>query len=145
VAVIENLLRREEVDDELRPRIAKAIIDSGKRHNVDPILLTSILVVESRGNPFAVSEAGAMGIMQIHLPTWGALVDEEGINLFKMEDNIDLGARILKGYIAKSGVWDGVARYKGRYETPESYESAAVYVRKVQRVYGLNPEQSSLD
>jgi soluble lytic murein transglycosylase-like protein len=135
------------VNSEFRHRIASAIVFSGKKHNVDPLLLASILVVESRGNPFAVSEADSMGVMQIHLPTWGDLIEKEGINVFRIEDNVDLGTRILKGYIRQSGVWDGVARYKGRYETPESYASADAYVRKVQRVYGLNlpVEQASLD
>ena len=139
-AVIEQLLKRYSVEREFRPRVATAIMESSRKHDVDPILVASILIVESRGNPFAVSDAGSMGIMQIHLATWGPLVDKEGINLFKIEDNIDLGVRILKDYIAESGLWDGVARYKGRFETPESYQSAAEYVKKVQRVYGLDPD-----
>jgi soluble lytic murein transglycosylase-like protein len=143
-AVLEDLLEREQVDEELRQRIALAILESGKRHDLDPLLLASIMVVESRGNPFAVSHAGSMGIMQIHLPTWGPVVDQEGINLFDIEDNVDLGARILKGYIGKDGIWDAVARYKGRYATPESWESAAAYVRRVQRVYGLNPDPAEV-
>ena len=65
-----------------------------------PRLVASIIIVESRANPFAISESDSVGIMQIHLPTWGRSPTEQGINLFKIEDNVDLGVRILSGYIA---------------------------------------------
>ena len=83
--------------------------------------------------------------MQIHLRTWGQIADEQDINLFKVEDNVDFGARILHDYVAANGLWEGVARYRGKNDTPESQQSAAEYVQKVQRIYGVNPEKASLD
>jgi hypothetical protein len=100
--------------------------------------------VESGADPFAVSTAESVGIMQIHLPTWGAVADKENINLFKIEDNVDFGVRILRGYIKKGDIWGAVARYLGRGESLESQRAADAYVRKVQRIYGINPEDTAL-
>ncbi|HEX4996937.1 MAG TPA: transglycosylase SLT domain-containing protein [Terriglobia bacterium] len=136
INAVENLLARYDVDKERISRTARAIVASGRRHKVEPRLLASIMIVESGANPYAVSSKGAIGAMQIHLPTWGAMADEQGINLFKLEDNVDLGARILGDYIAESGVWEGVMRYKGFFsDNPASQQSAADYARKVRRIY----------
>ena len=138
VANIEAMLGRYGVEESLRTRVAKAIVTSAVKYSVDPRLVASIMIVESRANPFAISEGDSIGIMQIHLPTWGPLADQQGINLFKIEDNADLGVRILSGYIASHGVWGGVARYKGQTEEPESKAAADDYVRKVQKIFGMN-------
>jgi len=132
----EAFLEKYKVDEAQRGRIAHAIVTSGKKYDVDPRLLTSIMIVESRANAFAISNADAIGIMQIHLPTWGHTADQEGINLFKIEDNVDFGARILKDYVRRFGLWEGVKRYKGWYpDNPASAQSVSEYVARVQRIY----------
>jgi hypothetical protein len=79
--------------------------------------------------------------MQIHLPTWGEIADRENINLFKVEDNISLGVRILRGYIAQYGLWEGVMRYQGMTDSPESQQKADDYAQKVKHIY--QPEAAS--
>jgi len=117
-------------------RLASSIVNSGRKYDLSPRLVASIVIVESRGNPFAISGKEAIGIMQIHLPTWGYVADREGINLLKIEDNIDFGARILKNYIRQFGVWEGVKRYNGFIaDDRTSEQSAQDYVEKVQRLY----------
>jgi soluble lytic murein transglycosylase-like protein len=111
------------------------------KYNVDPKLVTSVVIVESGANPFAVSGSNAVGIMQIHLPTWGFVAEQQGINLFKIEDNADLGVRILSGYIKSYGEWGGVAHYLGQTDEPASQRAAAEYVQKVQKVYGMKQPQ----
>ena len=121
-------------------RLASSIVNSARKYNLDSRLIASIIIVESRGNPFAISDRDAIGVMQIHLPTWGYAADREGINLFKIEDNIDFGARILKNYISQFGVWEGVKRYNGFFaEDSTSEQSAQDYVQKVQRLYEFQP------
>ena len=139
-AAVEELLVKHGVDKARLPRVVRAIMASSNRHGVDPRLVTSIVIVESGANPFAVSEADSVGIMQIHLGTWGRIADKENINLFKVEDNVDFGVRILRDYIDDSDLWEGVARYRGKSDTPESQQTAYEYVQKVQRIYGLNPK-----
>src|SRR5207244_3229944 len=137
VKATETFLETYKVDQAQRGRIARAIVNSGRKHDVDPRLISSIMIVESRANAFAISNADAIGIMQIHLPTWGQTADQEGINLFKIEDNVDFGARILKDYVHRFGLWEGVKRYKGwNPENPTSAQSVSEYVAKVQRIYG---------
>ena len=144
-ANLERMLTRYGVSSEWVPRVARAIMASSIKYNLDPRLIASIVIVESGANPFAVSSKDSVGVMQIHLKTWGQLADEQNINLFKVEDNVDFGARILHDYIAANGVWEGVARYCGRVNTPESYQAAADYVEKIQKIYEGIPQKASLD
>ena len=132
---IESMLAKYSVASTVRQRVARAIVQSSQKYNIDPKLVASIVIVESRANPFAISNADAVGIMQIHMPTWGTTADKENLNLFRVEDNIALGVRILKGYVARHGLWTGVMRYRGWIETPESYQEADDYAQKVRRIY----------
>lgn len=127
------LVRNSRLRPTERARVARAVVASAVEHDVDPYLVASILLVESSGDPFAISRRDAVGIMQIHVPTWGELVDTEGINLFRVEDNIELGTRILKDYTSRYGLWDGVIRYLGAGGPTD--EAALEYVSRVQNIY----------
>ena len=140
VAAIEQMFNRHGVEGDRLQRVLRAIMVSSTRHRVDPRLVASIVLVESGANPFAVSEADSVGIMQIHLGTWGKIADKENINLFKVEDNVDFGVRILRDYIEDTNMWEGVARYRGKTDTQESQQTALEYVQKVRRIYGLTPK-----
>ncbi len=130
---IEDILgRHSRVDSVERSCIANAVVASARRYDVDPFLVASILLVESSANPFAISGRDEVGMMQIHVPTWGSLAEAEEINLFRVEDNVDLGARILKDYTRQHGLWDGVLRYLG---TNGPTEEGAAYLRRVQGIY----------
>jgi soluble lytic murein transglycosylase-like protein len=136
VRSMDAFLEQNEIRASDRRRLAESIVNSALKHDLSPRLIASIVIVESRGNAFAISGKDAVGIMQIHLPTWGQTADREGINLFRIEDNIDLGARILKTYVRQFGLWQGVKRYNGFIaDNPTSEQSAEEYVGKVQRVY----------
>lgn len=136
IARVQRFLREYRVGGVRRARIAEAIAHSSRRYGLDPRLIASVVIVESSANPFAISDSDAIGIMQIHVPTWGETIDQEGINLFKIEDNIDFGVRILKGYVKRFGVWQGVKRYRGwNPDSPESNQNADLYVQKIQRIY----------
>lgn len=136
IRTIEAFLERNKVAESNRRRLAESIVASAKKHNLNPRLLASIMIVESRGNPHAISGQAAVGVMQIHVATWGETADREDINLFRIEDNVDFGARILKNYVSRFGVWDGVKRYNGFIPgDPIWEESAQRYLTKVQEVY----------
>ncbi len=132
-ASIDALLdRNSSLGDSDRVRVARAVVTSARKYDVDPYLVASILLVESTGNRFAISRRDAVGLMQIHVPTWGHLVEREGIDLFRVEDNIDLGTRILKDYTRRFGLWEGVSRYLGTGGPPEA---AVEYVGRVRGIY----------
>ncbi len=133
IGAINGFLKKFEVDPARRKRLAEALVRSSRKHNVDPRLVASIMIVESRGDPFAISPSNAVGIMQIHVPTWSRTVEKEGINLFKIEDNIDFGVRILRNYVQRYGHDEGIKRYNGW--NPDSPLNAEAYLQKVQHIY----------
>lgn len=137
VASVDAFLEKHGIDSSRRGRVATAIVNSSRKYNIDPRLVASVMVVESRANPFAISESDSVGIMQIHLHTWGPTADKEGINLFKIEDNVDFGVRILKDYSRRfGGVWEGVKRYKGwNADSPTSTQNVEEYLQKVRGIY----------
>src|SRR5262249_37607477 len=89
IGPIKAFLKGYGVDESPIVRVAESIVASARKHNLDPRLIASIMIVESRANPFAISPKYAIGIMQIHVPTWGHTADREGFNLFNIEDNIE--------------------------------------------------------
>ena len=136
IKAMDILLKKYEVDGARRKRVTEAIVRSSRRHDLDPRLVACVIIVESRGNPFAISPSDAVGIMQIHVPTWARIIDEEGINLFKIEDNVDFGVRILKDYVGRYGHDEGIKRYKGwNSDSLESAQNAEAYLQKVQHIY----------
>jgi soluble lytic murein transglycosylase-like protein len=133
---VDAFLKRHNVRENSRTRIAESIVASAKKHDLSPKLLASIVIVESQGNPFAISGQDAVGIMQIHLPTWGDTADRENINLFRIEDNIDFGARILKDYVSRFGMSEGVRRYNGFIPgEPTLEQSSTKYLTRVREVF----------
>jgi len=138
-----TFLKKYAVDEQHRDRVAVAIVKSARKYDLDPRLAAAIMIVESRANPFAISNFDSIGIMQIHLPTWGATAEKQGINLFKVEDNVDFGLHILKDYVRRFGMWEGVRRYKGWLpDDPDSAQAADEYVAKVQHIYGIDNTSS---
>jgi soluble lytic murein transglycosylase-like protein len=70
------------------------IVDAAaKRYQVDPLLVHSVIQVESAYNQYAVSSAGAQGLMQL-IPSTAR---ELGVkNPFDARENIEAGVRYLK-------------------------------------------------
>lgn len=66
---------------------------TAKRHEVDPLLVHSVIQVESAYNKYAISSAGAQGVMQLIPSTARSL----GVkNPFDPKENIEAGVRYLK-------------------------------------------------
>ena len=135
---INAFLKLHAIGEANRDRLAQSIVSSARKYGLNPRLVASIVIVESRGNPFAISGESAIGVMQIHLPTWGETADRENINLLKVEDNIDFGARILNDYMRRFGVSEGIRRYNGLIPGDPAWEqSSQEYLDKVQKVYNF--------
>ena len=76
----------------------------GARHGVDPLLIVSVMAVESRFNPVAQSDGGAMGLMQV-IPRFHAekFDASDQASVLDPRTNIQAGVRILKEYIGRGG------------------------------------------
>lgn len=73
--------------------VNEIIEHAAERHKVDPLLVHSVIQVESAYNKYAVSPKGAMGMMQLMPATARSL----GVrNPFDPRENIEAGVRYLK-------------------------------------------------
>jgi soluble lytic murein transglycosylase-like protein len=86
-----------------RRRVMAAIVRESRRNGLDPALVAAVIQVESHFDPFAVSGAGARGLMQLMPPTARWLVEKEAgrtrlqpAHLFNPVLNIELGTAYLK-------------------------------------------------
>ena len=123
------------------------IQDAASRHDVDPKLIKAVIRTESNFNPSAVSRAGAKGLMQIMDFNSRAM----GVtNPFDPAQNIDAGARILKGQIARYGdLSKALAAYNAGGPTVDKYggvppfRETQVYVARVTEALRAYQQQAS--
>ena len=94
--------RRYRVARDSAREMVRAAFREGRRNEIDPLLILAVIAVESRFNPIAESEQGAMGLMQVvprfHLDKVDA-VDA----MLQPHTNIAVGARILRDAIRRGG------------------------------------------
>jgi soluble lytic murein transglycosylase-like protein len=92
-----------------RRRIGRAILRSSRDHALDPQLVTAIILVESGARPWALSEKGAVGLMQVmpHMTEARILAG----NLTTIESNVAAGCAILADNIRRLGEDDGISAY----------------------------------
>jgi soluble lytic murein transglycosylase-like protein len=85
-----------------------------KRVHLSPELVLAVIEVESNFNPFAISSAGARGLMQV-MPFWLKQIGRPGDSLFRVHTNLRLGCTILRYYLdkEKGNLFHALARYNG--------------------------------
>ena len=84
------------------------------RAGLDPHLVLAVIDVESKFHRYAVSRAGARGLMQV-MPFWIDQIGERGQNLFHERTNLRYGCTILRFYLDRENgnVANALARYNG--------------------------------
>jgi Transglycosylase SLT domain len=94
--------------------ILRTVYREALRHKIDPDLVLALMQVESRFDRFAVSTAGAQGLMQV-MPFWRIEIGRPQDNLTQIETNIRYGTAILAQYLveARGDLIDALARYNG--------------------------------
>ncbi len=116
-------LARYVTNDDERELILRTVYREAHRHDMDPDLVMAVMQVESRFDRFAVSSAGAQGLMQV-MPFWRKEIGRPQDNLTQIETNVRYGTAILAQYLteARGDLIDALARYngsRGRLNYPE--------------------------
>jgi soluble lytic murein transglycosylase-like protein len=114
----------------MEPRLRKTVKDHAERMQIlqtayceahrpgeqrlPPGLVLAVIDVESRFNRWAVSSAGAVGLMQV-MPFWPAELGMKRHELTQVEANMRMGCAILRHYLKreKNDVHKALARYNG--------------------------------
>ncbi len=102
-------------NDVTRLEILRQVYIEAQKNKLDPNFVLSVMHVESRFNPQAISSAGAQGLMQV-MPFWKKeLGPGRQENLRDIKTNIRYGCKILKIYMAqeKGNPVRALARYNG--------------------------------
>ena len=90
-------------------RISAAVIRYSGKYNLDPLLVTQVLWVESGARPWVRSPLGAIGLMQV-MPHMAEPLGLSG-SLAAIETNIEAGCWILADNIRRLGEEDGISAY----------------------------------
>lgn len=77
-----------------REALLKQVHRQADRAGINPQLVLAVIQVESRFKRFAISPAGARGLMQI-MPFWKRTIGRSRDNLFQMQTNLRYGCTIL--------------------------------------------------
>src|SRR5580704_859169 len=124
----------------IAPDVHSMVAEAAKNFDVNPLLVDSVIQVESNYNPFAVSPKGAQGLMQLMPGT----AQRFGVtDSFDPKQNIEAGVRYLKllqdtfqddrlAIAAYNAGEKAVAKYKDVPPYPETVS----YVAKVGKKYG---------
>ena len=102
------------------PSLDAIIAEASQRFAVPERWIRAVMQAESAGDPSAVSEAGAMGLMQIMPETWDELRTAHGLgdDPFDPRDNVLAGAAYLRAMYNRFGSPGFLAAYNagpGRY------------------------------
>ena len=94
--------------------ILKTVHYEARRAALEPELILALINVESNFDRFAISSAGAQGLMQI-MPFWLDEIGQPEDNLMDIRTNIRFGCTILSHYLKreKGNMYRALARYNG--------------------------------
>ena len=123
------LARRYKIATEASRDLITDANDAAHKTGVDPLLILAVVAVESRFNPYAESEFGAMGLMQVipkyHLDKFEGI--GPGQSFLHPATNLRVGAAILKEYIRRSGsIQNGLQWYAGAQDDASNQYSMKV-------------------
>lgn len=114
--VANYLARRYHVAQEPVGRLVTAAFQTGHDIGLDPLLLLSVMAIESGFNPYAESGVGAQGLMQVMPKIHSDKFEYAGGTDAALRPvvNIQVGALVLKDCIARGGALAGGLRlYNG--------------------------------
>lgn len=118
-AFMEPRLSRYVKDGAEREQILHHVHCEARRVDVPPELVLAVMDVESRFDRYAVSSAGAVGLMQV-MPFWPRELGMSNEQLIRIPDNVRMGTTILGYYLRKErgNYQRALQRYNGSLGRP---------------------------
>ena len=116
------------------------IEEAAAEYGVDALLVASVMLQESGGQPEIMSSSGAVGLMQV-MPRDGIAAQFQCINgpcfanrptIEELKDpafNVDFGVRMLSGLIAKHGDVREALKSYGPYDVGYRYADQVLSIR----------------
>ena len=119
-AYMEPRLGRYVKDPNERSQILHDVHCEARRVAIPPELVLAVMDVESRFDRYAVSSAGAVGLMQV-MPFWPTQLGMTNAQLVRISDNVRMGTTILGYYLRKErgNYQRALQRYNGSLGRPD--------------------------
>jgi len=120
--VVQYLSRRYRVAEEATRMLVATAFDIGAQTKLDPLLILSVVAIESSLNPFAESSMGAQGLMQVMTRVHAERFEEHGGHLAALDPvaNMKVGSAILRDLISRGGsIERGLQLYVGAGNLPD--------------------------
>lgn len=133
--LIEKIVDRYKVSPAVADNIVTAAVKEARLHNLDHLVILSVIAAESSFNPQARNQSGALGLMQT-IPRWHQeKIRKMGLSnsqLYGVEANVRLGTQILKEYLGLSNgnLMQALQRYNGSLK-----DRSLRYSKKIMRNY----------
>ena len=120
--IVQYLARRYRIADGAVRMLVSTAFQIGKEKNLDPLLILSVVAIESSLNPFAESAMGAQGLMQVMTRVHAQRFEPHGGEIAALDPiaNMKVGAAILHELISRGGsVERGLQLYVGAGNMPD--------------------------
>jgi soluble lytic murein transglycosylase-like protein len=114
-------------EERIRTDLLQCLDYEALRAGLDRQMVLGLIQVESNFRKYAISDAGARGLMQV-MPFWTALIGDGNVRrLFEMRTNLRYGCVILRHYLdtEQGDLYRALGRYNGSLGQPE-YPSAVL-------------------
>ena len=123
LADMSRRLERRVAEPAFRIELLKNVHYEARRADLPPELVLAVIEVESNFDPYAISIAGARGLMQV-MPFWLKEIGKPGDSLFRIQTNLRFGCTILKYYLQKEkgNLHAALKRYNGTRESKYSFK-----------------------
>jgi soluble lytic murein transglycosylase-like protein len=123
-------------EDAIDMLVSSAYLTAGEM-KLDPLLILSVMAIESRFNPFAESPVGAQGLMQVMSKVHRDKFEDHGGVKAALDPvaNIRVGSQILKEYVTRGGsVEAGLKLYVGAGAFDTDFGYGAKVLAEYQRL-----------
>lgn len=119
-------MNRFRIEDSEKLEILGWVHREAKAAQLDPLLVLALIEIESSFDRYAVSRAGAQGLMQV-MSFWKQEIGRNEDNLINTETNLRYGTTILAHYLkrADGDITEALSRYNGSF--PKTWYAERVY------------------